>query len=89
MEEPTGEPTVVPEDEGHVGLFKYPVDDKGVLLRHGNHFSQHVRQPDRVDEVEVVETTQVVVVVEEDTVVMEKLGSYGGSKEQTIINSHV
>ena len=82
MEEPTGEATVVPENKGHIGLFEYPIDHKGVLLRHCDHLCQHVCQPDRVDEVEVVETTQVVVVVEEDTVVMEKLGSCGGNKKQ-------
>lgn len=41
-------------------------------------FSEHVGQPDGVDEVEVVETSKVVVVVKEDTVVMEKLGSCWG-----------
>ena len=50
--------------------------NKGVLLGNCDDLGQHVRQPDRVNEVEVVETTEMVVVVKENAVVMEKLGSW-------------
>ena len=51
-------------------------------LRYRDNLSQEVSEPDWVDEVEVVETSQVVVVVEEDTVVMEELGSWGGETDR-------
>ena len=50
--------------------------NKGVLLGNCDDLRQHVGQPDRVNKVEVVETTEMVVVVEENAVVMEKLGSW-------------
>ena len=71
------EAPVVPENEGHVGLLEDAVVDKVLSLRDGDHLCQQVCQPHRVDEVEVVQTPEVVVVVEEDSVVMEELGSCG------------
>ena len=74
-EELAREAPAVTEDERHVGLLQNPVVDKVLSLWHGDHLRQQVSQPDRVDEVEVVEAAQVVIVVEEDSVVMEELGS--------------
>ena len=54
--------------------------DERVLLGDCDDFGQHVSQPDRVNEVEVVETAKMVIVVKENAVVMEKLGSWGGEK---------
>ena len=48
---------------------------KGLLLGYSNDLSKHVCQPDGVNEVEIVEASEVVIVVKKDSVVMEKLGS--------------
>ena len=77
-----GEPATVVEDECHVGLLQNAVVDKVLSLGHGDHLGQEVSQPDWVNEVEVVETSEMVVVVEENSVVMEKLSSCGGGGER-------
>ena len=56
--------------------------DEGLTLGHSYDLSQHVCQPDGVDKVEVVETSQVIIVVQENPVVMEELGSYKERKEE-------
>ena len=71
-----GEATTVMEDECYIGLFQDPVVDKVLSLRDSDHLREEVSQPHWVDEVEVVEPSQVVIVVKENSVVMEKLGSY-------------
>ena len=50
--------------------------DKGLSLRDCHNFCEHVSEPDRVDEVEVVQSSQVIIVVQEDTIVMKELGSW-------------
>ena len=49
--------------------------DKVLSLGYGDDLCEEVGEPDRVDEVEVVQTSEMIVVVEENTIVMEKLGS--------------
>lgn len=78
LEEGARKSTVVAENEGNVGLLEDAVVNEGVLLRDSNDLGQHVSQPDWVNEVEVVESTKVIIVVKENTVVMEKLGSCRG-----------
>ena len=51
--------------------------DKVLSLGYGDDLCEEVGEPDRVDEVEVVQTSEMIVVVEENTIVMEKLGSWG------------
>ena len=75
------EASTVSEDECHIGLLQYPVVDKVLSLRNSDNLSQEVSEPDGVDEVEVVQASEVVVVVEEDTVIMEELGSWEGGRE--------
>ena len=49
--------------------------NKALPLRDGDDLCQHVRQPDGVNEVKIVQTTQVVIEVKQNTVVMEKCSS--------------
>ena len=55
--------------------------NKVLSLGDGDDLCEEVGQPDRVDEVEIVQTPQMIVVVEENTIVMEKLGSWGEGGE--------
>ena len=45
-------------------------------IKHSNYLSEHVSQPDWINEVEVVETTQVVSVVQKGAIFMKELGHY-------------
>ena len=56
--------------------------DKRLSLGDCHHFCEHVSEPDWVDEVEVVESSQVVIVVQENTIVMKELGSCGEREEE-------
>ena len=75
MEEGARETTVVTEDERHAGLLEDPVMDKRVLFWYCHDFCEHVSEPDWVDEVEVIETPQVVIVVKENAIVVKELSS--------------
>ena len=50
--------------------------NKVVSLGNRDDLCEEVCEPDRVDEIEVVESSEMVVVVQEYSVVMEKLGSW-------------
>ena len=75
LEELAWEALAVAEDESNTGLFQNAILDKSLLFGHCDDFSKHVGQPDGVDEVQIVEAPEVVIVVQKDPVVMEKLGS--------------
>ena len=72
LEELGREPLVISEDEGHRGLLQDAIVDKVLSLRYSDDLGQHVCQPDGVNEIQVVQTSQVVVVMKQHTVVMEK-----------------
>lgn len=55
---------------------EYAILNKRLFLLDSDDVSQHVCQPDWVDEVEVVESFQMIIIVENHTVVMKKLSSY-------------
>ena len=74
MVELAWEPLGVSEDEGDIALLQDAVLHKVLPLRYGDDFSQHVGQPDGVYEVKIAESLQVVVVMEEDSIVMKELG---------------
>ena len=61
------------EQEGHISISKNPIASKSILLWDSDDFSQHVTQPGRVNEVQVVEASEVVIVVQENAVVMKEL----------------
>ena len=69
-----GEPLGVPEDEGDIGLLEDAVLHEGLSLRYGDDLCQQVGQPDGVYEVKIAESFQLVVVMEDGSVVVEKLG---------------
>ena len=75
LEELAWEALAVAEDERNTGLIQNAIVDKSLLFGHCDDFSKHVSQPDGVDEVQIVEAPEVVIVVQKDPVVMEKLGS--------------
>ena len=81
LKESARKSTIVTENEGHVGLLEDAVVNKGVLFWDSDNLCQHVRQPDWVYEVEVVETAKVIIVVKENAIVMEKLGSCKGGEK--------
>jgi len=61
------------EQEGHISISKNSIASKSILLWDSDDFSQHVTQPGRVDEIQVVETSKVVIVVQENAVVVKEL----------------
>ena len=81
LKEGAGKSTIITEDKGHIGLLQDTIMNERILFWYGDDLSQHVCQPDWVNEVQVVESAKVVVVVKQNAIVMEKLSSYRGGRE--------
>lgn len=70
------------EQEGDVGVRKDAVASKSILLRDSDDLGKHVAQPCRVNEVEVVKSPEVVVVVQENAIVVKELCRCGKKEKK-------
>lgn len=70
------------EQEGDVGVRKDAVASKSILLRDSDDLGKHVAQPSRVNEVEVVKSPEVVVVVQENAIVVKELCRCGKKEKK-------